>query len=245
MNLTDKTQKELYSLAKELNIAGRSRMNKSELLTAIEAVKETARTTTANNTDHEKAEAFKTFSLLTDSHNRDERAVIKQIDGKTRYFSLSAESYVYAGLETRYHVKVTEREFTSEAPKGLKAWPLETLYGQNDEELKALLLNEIHDYMTETKAEDGRPYIEIDRRLEEVETLTESLNDNHMDDLLYKSKYKKVWRSRMTKEDGEEMNNPITIEYNNMNTYRWETLDRYEAKQSKQKPGSQDMKIFV
>lgn len=37
MNLTDKTQKELYSLAKDLNIAGRSRMNKSELLLAVSA----------------------------------------------------------------------------------------------------------------------------------------------------------------------------------------------------------------
>ncbi|TCI26675.1 hypothetical protein EVJ32_04690 [Exiguobacterium sp. SH5S4] len=244
MNITDKTQKELYSLAKELNIAGRSRMNKSELLTAIETVRETARTTTASNTDHEKAEAFKTFSLLTDSHNSNERTVIKQIDGKTRYFSLSAESYVYAGLETRYHVKVTEREFKSEAPKGRKAWTLETLFGQNEEELKALLLNEIHDYMAETKAEDGRPYIEIDRRLEEVETLTESIGECQTCELIYESKYKKVWRSRMTKEDGDDMDNAITIEYNNMNTYRWETVDRYEAKQNKQKTGSQNMKIF-
>lgn len=245
MNLTDKTQKELYSLAKELNIAGRSRMNKSELLTAIETAKETARNTTANNTDHEKAEAFKTFSLLTDSHNNDERAVIKKIDGKARYFSLSAESYVYAGLETRYHVKVTEREFKNEAPKGLKAWSLETIFGQNDEQLKALLLNEIHDYIAETKADDGEPYIEIDRRLEEIETLTESIGECQTCELIYESKYKKVWRSRMTKEDGEEMDNPITIEYNNMNTCRWETLDRYEAKPNKHKPGSQDMKIFV
>ena len=230
MNLTDKTQKELYTLAKELNIAGRSRMNKSELLTAIETAKETARNTTANNTDHEKAEAFKTFSLLTDSHNSNERIVIKKIDDKTRYFSLSAESYVYAGLETRYHVKVTEREFKNEAPKGLKAWPLETVFGQNDEQLKALLLNEIHDYIAETKSYDGKPYIEIDRRLEEMETLTKSIGECQTCELVYKSKYKRVWRSRMTKEDGDELDHAITIEYNNMGACRWETVDRYEAK---------------
>lgn len=227
MNLTDKTQKELYSLAKELNIPGRSRMNKSELLTAIEAVKETARNTTANNTDHEKAEAFKLYSLFTKSEVNAERPVIKKIEGKTRYFLLQESSYTYNG-STAYSVEISEREFMTE--------PLENAWPYNDvmfdrEKVVSLLLNEIYDFINETKDVDGRPYMTVDSRLskEDVEAMP-MLKDNHMDDLMYESLYKRVWQSRMTKEDCDELDHAITIEYYNMAACRWETVDRYEAK---------------
>lgn len=226
MNLTDKTQKELYSLAKELNIAGRSRMNKSELLTAIEAAKETARNTTANNTDHEKAEAFKVYSLFTKSEVNAERPVIKKIDGKTRYFLLHESSYTYNG-STAYSVEISEREFMSEPFEN--AWPYNDVMFDR-EKIVSLLLNEILDFINET-TEYGRPYMTVDSRLSKEETDSmHELEENHMDDLIYESKYKRVWRSRMTKEDGDELDHAITIEYNNMASHRWETVDRYEAK---------------
>ena len=226
MNLTDKTQKELYSLAKELNIAGRSRMNKSELLTAIEAAKETARNTTANNSDHEKAEAFKVYSLFTKWETKAERPVIKKIDGQTRYFLLQESSYTYNG-STAYSVEISEREFMAEPIKN--AWPYNDVMSDR-EKVVSLLLNEILDFINET-TEDGQAYMTVDSRLSKEETDSmHELEENHMDDLIYKSKYKKVWRSRMTKEDGDELDHAITIEHNNMDACRWETVDRYEAK---------------
>ena len=227
MNLTDKTQKELYSLAKELNIAGRSRMNKSELLTAIEAVKETARTTTANNTDHEKAEAFKLYSLFTKSEVNAERPVIKKIDGRTRYFLLQESSHRYDG-STLYSVEISEREFMNEPFKN--AWPYNDVMFDR-EKVVSLLLNEILDFINETKDVDGRPYMTVDSRLskEDVEAMP-TINSGHTDELLYESLYKRVWQSRMTKEDGDELDHAITIEYNNMAACRWETVDRYEPK---------------
>ena len=227
MNLTDKTQKELYSLAKELNIAGRSRMNKSELLTAIEAAKETARNTTANNSDHEKAEAFKVYSLFTKWETKAERPVIKKIDGKTRYFLLQESSYTYNG-STAYSVEISEREFMAEPIKN--AWPYNDVMSDR-EKVVSLLLNEILDFINETKDVDGRPYMTVDSRLskEDVEAMP-TINSGHTDDLLYESLYKRVWRSRMTKEDGDELDHAITIEHNNMDACRWETVDRYEAK---------------
>lgn len=227
MNLTNKTQKELYTLAKELNIAGRSKMNKSELLTAIEAAKETARNTTANNTDHEKAEAFKLYSLFTKSEVNAERPVIKKIDGKTRYFLLQESSYRYDG-STLYSVEILEREFMNEPFKN--AWPFDSVEFDR-EKVISLLLNEIHDFINETKDVDGRPYITIDSRLtkEDIEEMP-TINSGHTDDLLYESLYKRVWHSRMTKEDGDELDHAITIEYYNVAARRWETVDRYEAK---------------
>lgn len=242
MNLTDKTQKELYSLAKELNIAGRSRMNKSELLTAIEAAKETARNTTANNTDHEKAEAFKLYSFFTKSEVNAERPVIKKIDGQTRFFLLQESSYRYDG-STLYSVEISEREFMNEPFKN--AWPFNSVEF-NREKVVSLLLNEIHDFINETKDVDGQPYMTIDTRLtkEDIEAMP-TINSGHMDDLLYESLYKRLWQSRMTKEDGDDMDNAITIEYNNMAACRWETVDRYEAKPNDHKPGKQYMKMYV
>ena len=227
MNLTDKTQKELYTLAKELNIAGRSRMNKSELLTAIEAAKETARNTTANNTDHEKAEAFKLYSLFTKSEVNAERPVIKKVDGKTRYFLLQESSYTYNG-STAYSVEISEREFMAEPFEN--AWPYNDIMFDR-EKVVSLLLNEILDFINETKDVDGRPYMTVDSRLtkEDVEAMP-TINSGHMDELLYESQYKRVWQSRMLKEDGDDMDNAIVIEYNNMAAWRWEALDRYEAK---------------
>ena len=226
MNLTDKTQKELYSLAKELNIAGRSRMNKRELLTAIETAKEAARNTTANNTDHEKAEAFKMYSLFTKSEVNAERPVIKKIDGQTRYFLLHESSYTYNG-STAYSVEISEREFMAEPFEN--AWPYNDVMFDR-EKVVSLLLNEIHDFINET-TEYGQAYMTVDTRLtkEDIEAMP-TINSGHMDELLYESQYKRVWQSRMLKEDGDDMDNAIVIEYNNMAACRWETVDRYEAK---------------
>ena len=226
MNLTDKTQKELYALAKELNIVGRSKMNKSELLTAIEAAKETARNTPANNTDHEKAEAIKLYSLFTKSEVNAERPVIKKIDGKMRYFLLQESSYRYDG-STLYSVEISEREFMNEPFKN--AWPYNDVMFDR-EKVVSLLLNEIYDFINET-TEDRYPYMTVDNRLtkRDIEAMP-IINSGHTDNLLYESLYKRVWRSRMTKKDGDELDHAITIEYNNMTTRRWETVDRYEAK---------------
>lgn len=225
MNLTDKTQKELYSLAKELNIAGRSRMNKSELLTAVEEVKETARTTTANNTDHEKAEAFKLYSLFTKSNVNAERPVIKKVDGVTRYFLLLESSYRY-NESTLYSVEISEREFMNKEFEN--AWPYNDVMIER-EKVVSLLLNEILEFIEEIKDVDGQPYMTVDSRLSKEETDGMAvINSGHTDDLLYESQYKRVWRSRMTKEDGDELDHAITIEYNNASSHRWETVDRYE-----------------
>lgn len=56
-----------------------------------------------------------------------------------------------------------------------------------------------------------------------------TIEQGHMDDLKIKTKYIKVWLSRMTKEDGMPYDNQVTIE-RLTSSYTWEIVSQFQAK---------------
>lgn len=67
-----------------------------------------------------------------------------------------------------------------------------------------------------------------DYTLAELEALP-TIEQGHMDDLKIKTKYIKVWLSRMTKEDGMPYDNQVTIERLTSN-YTWVTVSQFQAR---------------
>lgn len=217
------TTKELYTVAKTLNIAGRSKMNKAELLKAIEAHK--AAMKDASN-DYEKAQAFKDFQFLTRPGSSAERAIVKRIDGKQRYFILHEMSfYNRDNNNTSYYVEVTEREFYK--PVGEFVYPF-TDIKTHQPEVKSHLVKEILDFISESK-DDGETYMTFDFELTADEVAqVPVVHSSHTDDLIYEDQYKQVWSSRMTKEDGAEHDNAITVNYKDQTTYKWIEVQEYQ-----------------
>ena len=225
--MNEMTSKELYTVAKTLNIAGRSKMNKTELLEAIEAHK--AAMKDASN-DYEKAQAFKDYQFLTRPGSSAERAIVKKIDDKQRYFMLNEESmYNPDTKDTSYYVEVKERVFDPNVSKFV--YPFESING-NQSELKALLLNEILDFISETK-DDGHTYMTFDRELSlnELNSMP-TLKVLHFADVKEDTTFKQVSLSRMTVEDGEEFDNRVQVFYNDLKS-KFVLVQEYAAKGAK------------
>lgn len=225
--MTNTTTKELYTVAQTLNIAGRSKMNKAELIEAIEAHK--AAMKDASN-DYEKAQAFKDFQFLTRPESSAERAIVKRIDGKQRYFMLNEDSmYNPYTKDTSYYVEVKERVFNPNTSKFV--YPFESIEG-NQSELKALLLNEILDFISETK-DDGQTYMTFDRELslKELNSMP-TLKALHFADVKEDTTFKQVSLSRITVEDGEEFDNRVQVFYNDLKS-KFVLVQEYAAKGAK------------
>ena len=73
-----------------------------------------------------------------------------------------------------------------------------------------------------------RRVLRHDYTLSELEALP-TIEQGHMDDLKIKTKYIKVWLSRMTKEDGMPYDNQVTIE-RLTSSYTWETVYQFQAR---------------